>query len=215
MAYILGYWWADGCMRVKPGNGAHEIELSGNDLDHLHTIARTIGGNYALRRVSARHECHAIAFCSKQMYHDLLALGGTPRKSKTIGFPDVPPDLLPHFVRGVVDGDGTLSWNAGKPVLHIYSGSKPFLLAMGAAIEQATGIPAGEPIVNRTLWYAKWSTIRAKCLAFWLYIDHPGLALNRKAAKAAAFLDWHPRKTPERGTITDEMRRVFPEYLLS
>ena len=35
MAYVLGYWWADGCMRIKRNTSAHEIEIASNDRDHL------------------------------------------------------------------------------------------------------------------------------------------------------------------------------------
>jgi hypothetical protein len=149
------------------------------------------------------------------MYQDIEKLGGTPRKSRTIGFPDVPSELLPHFVRGVVDGDGTLSWNAKKPVLHIYSGSPHFLSDMASVIERTTGIPAPNLAANRTTTYIKWSTVRAKCLAAWLYIDHAGIALSRKASIAAQFIEWQPKRRPDPGTITDEMRLTFPEYLPS
>src|SRR6478672_5311123 len=79
------------------------------------------------RKVLLLSNTYVITFCSKEMYQDIMTLGGSPRKSRTIGFPDVPSELLPHFVRGVVDGDGTLSWNGDRPVLHIYSASRPFL----------------------------------------------------------------------------------------
>ncbi len=213
MAYVLGLWWADGCMRVKRNTGAHEIQIASNDRDHLENIARIISGKYSLRKVSLLSNTYVIAFCSKEMYQDIMTLGGSPRKSRTIGFPDVPSELLPHFVRGVVDGDGTLSWNGDRPVLHIYSGSRQLLSDMATAIEQATGIPAPNLAANRANAYLKWSTIRAKCLAAWLYIDNPGLALDRKAPIAAQFIQWRPKKRPEQGTITDRMRLNFPEYL--
>lgn len=57
------------------------------------------------------------------------------------------------------------------------------------------------------------STIRAKCLAAWLYVENPGLALDRKAALAAKFIKWQPKKRPERGTITEGMRMHFAAYL--
>jgi hypothetical protein len=163
-AYVLGLWWTDGCMRVK-AHGAHEIEIASNDRDHLATVAQVIGGKFQLRKVAPDSECYKIIFCSKQMYQDIEKVGGTPRKSRTIGFPDIPTELLPHFVRGVVDGDGTLAWNAGKPVLHICSGSPRFLFDMASTIQRATGIPAPNLIANRTTTYIKWSTVRAKCLA--------------------------------------------------
>jgi hypothetical protein len=212
MAYVLGYWWADGCMRVKV-HGAHEIEIASNDRDHLEHIAQIIGGNYYLRKVSPQANTWVISFCSIEMYRDIERLGGTPRKSRTIGFPDVPSELLPHFVRGVVDGDGTLSWNGDRPILQIYSGSTEFMHRLTQRVELATGIPKPVLQSNRDNWTIKWSTIRAKCLAAWLYVEHPGLALARKAAIAAQFLEWKPRKQPEKGTITEAMRLNFPAYL--
>ena len=214
MAYVLGLWWADGCMRVK-SHGAHEIEIASNDLDHLAYIAPIIGGKYQVRRVSLQANTYVITFCSKEMYEDILALGGTPRKSKTIGFPPVSIQLLPHFIRGVVDGDGTLTWNGDRPIVQIYSGSEHFLKTLTENVENVTGIPAPNIIANRDNWTLKWSTIRAKCLVAWLYFDNPGLALARKTAVASRFLEWQPRKKPEQGTITDVMRANFSGYLPS
>jgi hypothetical protein len=199
MAYVLGYWWADGYMYIKPNTGAHEVRIASNDLEHLLTMAQVVGGKYDLRKVSSKATTYIISFCSKEMYQDILAHGGTPRKSRTIGFPYVPPDLLPHFVRGVVDGDGTLAWNGDQPVLQIYSGSQQFLFDIAVAIEQATGMYAPNVNANRELWYIKWSTVRARSLAVWLYFDNSGLALERKRAIAKKFLEWPSNRRPKEG----------------
>lgn len=61
--------------------------------------------------------------------------------------------------------------------------------------------------------YVLWSTSRAKCLAAWLYVENPGLALDRKAAIAADFIVWQPRKRPHAGTITQAMKLRFAAYL--
>ncbi|KAB8142071.1 hypothetical protein F8S13_16145 [Chloroflexia bacterium SDU3-3] len=213
MAYVLGYWWTDGCMRIKSDTGAHMIEIASNDRDHLELLAEAIGGNYHLRKVAITSNTYVISFCSKEMYQDILAHGGTPRKSRTIGFPELPDEFLSHFVRGVIDGDGSLVWNGDRPVIYIYSASSVFLEQLGIAVEKLTGIPSPNLTPNRNNHYIKWSTTRAKCLAAWLYEQHRGIALERKATIADAFLQWHPKKRPEQGTITDEMRRNFPDYL--
>jgi hypothetical protein len=213
MAYVLGFWWADGYMRHRKDTGAHLIEFASVDRPHLEAIARTIGYLPSVRKVAYSGECYQIEYCNKSMYEDLLALGGMPNKSNVIGFPSIPDEFLVHFVRGFVDGDGTLAWNGDRPILQIYSGSKQLLEDMGAAIEVQTGIPAPNVIANRKLWNIKWSTTRAKCLAAWLYIDNPGLALDRKATIAANFLAWQPRKQPHTGTITEVMKLHFAAYL--
>lgn len=213
MAYVLGYWWTDGHMRIKADTGAHLVEIASNDRDHLERMAQAIGGNYHLRKVAITSNTYVMSFCSKEMYQDILAHGGTPRKSRTIGFPFLPDEYIPHFVRGAIDGDGTLSWNGDRPILQIYSGSRAFLEDLVRGVERATGIPAPNVVANRDNWNVKWSTIRAKCMVAWLYTNNPGLALERKVVIAADFLQWQPKKRPELGTITDEMRRNFPSYL--
>lgn len=215
MAYVLGYWWADGYMRVKRNTGAYLVEIASVDRDHLLKLAEAIGEKADYRKITAKSECYGIEFCSKEMYQDLLALGGMPNKSNVIGFPSLPAEQLVHFVRGFVDGDGTLAWNGDRPILQIYSGSKHLLENLAAAIAEQTGIPAPNVVANRALWYLKWSTIRAKCLVAWLYVENPGLALDRKAAIAARFIAWQPKKRPERGTITEGMRERFSAYLPS
>jgi hypothetical protein len=212
MAYVLGYGWADGYMRHRKDTGAHLIEFARVDKEHLKSIAQAVDESSSLRRIPGVSDCYEIEFCSKEMYQDLLALGGMSNKSNVIGFPSIPDEYLVHFVRGFVEGDGTLAWNGDRPVLQIYSGSKQLLTDM-AAIEGQTGIPAPNLVANRALWYLKWSTVRAKCLAAWLYVENPGLALERKAGIGERFLQWQPKKRPERGTITDEMRLRFAAYL--
>jgi hypothetical protein len=213
MAYVLGYWWSDGCMYINPSTNGHLVEIASVDIEHLQNVANAIGESFSIRRVSKQSECYNVTFCSKQMYHDLELLGATPRKSRTIGFPKVPSTFVPHFIRGVVDGDGTLAWNGDRPIIQIYSGSPEFLDRLAHAVEGATGIPAPMRQANRDNWVLKWSTTRAKCLVAWLYEINSGLAMPRKAAIASNILAWKPKKRPEQGTITDTMRLHFPSYL--
>jgi hypothetical protein len=213
MAYVLGYWWADGCMYIKPSTTAHEVKFASKDREHLDLIAGVIGETHHTRPVTKGSDCYDMTFCSKEMYYDLLTLGGTPRKSYTTTMPPVPEKLLAHFIRGYVDGDGTLVWNGDRPVIQLYSASAEMLSGVGREIEIATGIPAPNIVANRQLHYIKWSTTRAKCLAAWLYVENLGLALDRKAAIAVDFIHWQPKKRPERGTITEGMRERFAAYL--
>lgn len=82
-----------------------------------------------------------------------------------------------------------------RPVLQIYSGLQVFLTDMAVAIERATGMYVPNVNANRTLWYIKWSSVRARSLASWLYFENPGIALDRKLAIATKFLGWpHNRR---------------------
>ena len=44
MAYVLGYWWADGYMRVKRNTGAHLIQIASIDREHLLLMANAVSG---------------------------------------------------------------------------------------------------------------------------------------------------------------------------
>ncbi len=68
MAYVLGYWWADGYMYIKPSTTAHEIEFASIDREHLEHIALVIGTTYHMRLVSKTSNCYEITYCSKDMY---------------------------------------------------------------------------------------------------------------------------------------------------
>ena len=94
MAYVLGYV-VDGWLYAHQANTrrTRDSRSRSNDRDHLETIAQTIGGNYGLRKVSEDSQCYKITFCSKEMYQDILAHGGTPHKSRTIGFPYIPAGI--------------------------------------------------------------------------------------------------------------------------
>jgi hypothetical protein len=159
--------------------------------------------------------CYNLVFANKQMYEDIEALGGTPHKSSTIGFPPVPDCFLADFLRGVVDGDGSLYWCRGRhPGLSIVSGSQPFLTELVERIETTTGVPTPRlrhDKRKRSVWAVRWEGIRAKCLVGWLY-EGAWLALPRKAACAAEQVAWRPQRTTSR-IVTPKMREVFAAYL--
>lgn len=98
MAYVLGYWWADGCMRIKRNTRAHEVSIASNDREHVVAMANVIGANYVLKKVAPASNTYVVEFCGVELYTDLLARGGTPRKSAATWMPEVPPELLPQFV---------------------------------------------------------------------------------------------------------------------
>lgn len=117
MAYILGLWWADGCVcgnRVK-------ISLHKDDKYLLEKISEIMDSDYVLYR---NHDNYEFSFSSKEISSDIKRLGGMERKSLDILMPSVPDDFLSHFVRGLFDGDGSV-WNShsGNILCNILTGS--------------------------------------------------------------------------------------------
>jgi hypothetical protein len=103
MAYVLGYFAADGCM-VKNARGAHFIEFTSTDRILLEHVQRAIGSNHCISERPTRKAAHRsqyrLQIGSKAWFQDLQRLGFTPHKSTTLQFPNVPDKYLGHFVRG-------------------------------------------------------------------------------------------------------------------
>jgi hypothetical protein len=102
-SYWAGFIAADGCVDEK-GRVRFYLQLS--DHNHLAKFAEFVGSTHKLNLDEKRNRC-SIEFTSRAMVKDLLRWSITPRKSVTY---TPPTDLayLRHFLRGMIDGDGTI-----------------------------------------------------------------------------------------------------------
>jgi hypothetical protein len=88
---------------AKNKRGAHFIEIEITDKELLEEIRDALGSNH---KIAARNKnkkwkiSYRLQIGSKEIFSDLLSLGMTPCKSKTIRLPKVPNKYFPHFVRG-------------------------------------------------------------------------------------------------------------------
>lgn len=111
---------------------------------------------------------------SKKVFHDLLKLGLTPRKSLTIKFPnDIPNKYFGHFIRGYFDGDGcvTIKRGVGKygqPILKgiaiiFTSGSKLFLEGLRDYAYRSAGFGQRSVYYNvySRAYYLKYGTFES------------------------------------------------------
>jgi hypothetical protein len=209
MAYALGYWWADGNM--LHATSGKQIGFTSKDGEHLERIARVIGVGRVTRKGGLYYE---LAIKRADMYDDLLLLGGVPRKSLIARWPAPSSEFLRPFVRGFIDGDGSLYWLSTTittiPRLEA-NGTLDFIADMALAIQDATGIPAPKCRRYGNIWKIVWTGMYAKCLAAWLYEDCI-LCLQRKRAVALTFFEWQP-KLYRRNHITSKMRELFGHLL--
>jgi len=112
MVYVLGFFTADGNM-IKNRRGAHFIEFQITDKDLLEKIRGLLSSNHKIavhKRNSRWKMLYRLQIGSKTIFNDLLKLGLTPNKSKTIRLPNVPNEYFHHFLRGYFDGDGRVSF---------------------------------------------------------------------------------------------------------
>lgn len=105
-AYWLGFLYADGYV----GTYRNEVGLALKESDYSHLVKYKRFIEYMGEIVySKRTKSYKIQFLNKKMRADLIEKGCTSRKSKTLEFPSfdkVPRELMKHFIRGYIDGDG-------------------------------------------------------------------------------------------------------------
>ena len=57
---------------------------------------------------------YKLALNSDKLVSDIEKLGVVERKTLTLTFPNLREDLIPHFIRGYFDGDGSVFLHKGS-----------------------------------------------------------------------------------------------------
>jgi hypothetical protein len=111
-AYWLGFIMADGCV-YKGSDGRSyrlQINLQGKDRQVLELFQKAIGSNYKISdKKVGNADVSQLKVNSTIMCMDLVNLGVVPRKSLVCKMPDLDHKMVPHFIRGLFDGDGCIS----------------------------------------------------------------------------------------------------------
>lgn len=136
-AYWLGFLYADGY--VNKNSNSIEFCLQEKDYSHVVKFSRFMGIN-DLSRIKRKtvllngkkYFSYRITITDKLLKENLIELGCVPNKSLILKFPSekqVPKYLVRHFVRGYIDGDGSIGRyrkNQNRPQLQIL-GTPEFL----------------------------------------------------------------------------------------
>jgi hypothetical protein len=114
-AYYLGYIVADGCIFERKSNGEKALSIflqvtDGYIIERLGSILRR---NVLVRPPKGKDkEQRGLRVTSAHIYDTLRSYGITERKSydnhEATVFNHIPPDLMSHFLRGLIDGDGCI-----------------------------------------------------------------------------------------------------------
>lgn len=112
-AYSLGFLYADGHNDRKANKVS--IELKRDDAQIVRDIASALGFDgplrhrtYGSRDPNFRGISAGIVLRSKKLSEDLDRHGCTHFKSDKVSLPNLAPDLMRHFIRGYLDGDGCI-----------------------------------------------------------------------------------------------------------
>lgn len=132
---------------------------------------------------SPKTKSYRLIAANKELCKKLMKLGIVPRKSLIVAFPKIPNNYLRHFVRGVIDGDGTVRYvdRERSPYfeIRIFSGSRRFLKGLSHAIMKEVNIFAKLRLAHENTYELRYTCKRGKILASWIY-NYSNIFLHRK-----------------------------------
>lgn len=194
MAYVLGYFSADGCM-YRNTRGSYYVGFASTDKELIDTTKALMSVTNAIEEYQSPKPNHkrryTLQIGSRRIFQQLLALGFMPNKSLKVKLPDIPSDLLRHFVRGYFDGDGSVLFGVysrkNRPgqmtvlVVRFTSGSKAILVSLRKQLNNIAGIGKGSLITYKKNHHALcYSTRDARQLYSFMYPSTTVPCLTRK-----------------------------------
>ena len=181
MVWVFGFWIADGNMFEK-GN---QISFASKDYDLIVKIKSLLKSGHKI--YDDKNNVFILSMNNKILYNDILKLGGIPRKSLTIQFPEIPDEFLHHLIRGYLDGDGSnyIDDNGKYKYLHSsFTGNVDFLTTLKNKIEEYIGIETGKLYskkdCNPRIKELRYNGKKAIALCDWIYQDSENHRLERK-----------------------------------
>jgi len=126
LAYVVGLLVTDGCL----SNDGRHITIRSCDTQLLKTFKKCLNLSNKISETFyngwGKKRAYRIQFGNVQLYRWFLKIGLTPRKTYTISKLKIPDKYFPDFLRGHLDGDGSVwtykdYWNTFKNPKYIYT----------------------------------------------------------------------------------------------
>jgi hypothetical protein len=227
MAYVLGFISADGCLEGASYFRGKYLRICSSDKEILEKIKQVMDSEHVIVTIRPKEICmygrkyiskekYYLRIGSYEIYNNLVELGITPNKSKTIVLPRIPVNYIKDFFRGYLDGDGCVNIYEKKKRLSVTftSGSELFLKQLSEAISIAVGIKIHNVFSNKRAFQIKYSTKEAVPLLRYIYSDDKNsIYLERKYSKFLDFLTIHPKWGVIDGVVPKWLRELSAKQL--
>ena len=207
LAYAVGLITTDGNL----SKDKRHISLTSSDIDLLKTFKRCLNlkvkiGKNPSNRVGQK-QSFRVQFGNVQLYNWLTKVGLCANKTFKVRSISVPDGFFPDFIRGHLDGDGSIityidKYNTNKNPKYVYerlmvylmSASFPHVLWLQKRIEKLARVHGSiqikkHPQRKRSCYVLKFSKKESIFLLKWIYYQKRLPCLKRKYEIAKIFLD--------------------------
>ena len=201
LAYAVGLITTDGCLSQ---DGRH-LTMTSKDFDLLETVRQCLRINARITLSTNPRPCYRLQWGDLIFHRWLMGIGLMPAKSLRLGPLRVPDEWLRDFLRGCIDGDGSIvtytdRYNTFKKSTYVYtriylslvSASPRFIEWLRSALGRVIGV-RGDVSVRRTegrhdIWKLRYAKQESLILLRWMYHRADVPCLRRKYGIAAPFL---------------------------
>lgn len=223
-AYWLGFIYADGFITKRThGNPVFGITLAEKEplekINKCMNSNKPIGEYKKINSYSNKSIEYKLAFCSPQLTSDLEKWGCVENKTFKLKFPDfLDKSLIPHFVRGYFDGDGSVFYHItkgdnGKEYMNLgitICGIESYLKDFAKACNFPENVVYKDKRKKTDCWSIKLaSNIRCLTMYHFMYKNAGDCYLSRKREKFEDFIKERGSTT----TIDNLNRENKAEYL--
>lgn len=187
-AYFLGWMISDGSVvlqKTRPGRSRIiSLELQSDDKHILEMFVSELGADPSVvKHFDKRNHCY-LRFASEEMADDLERYGVVPNKTWISYLPILNDDLMPHLLRGIFDGDGTVTIDKkyGCPHFAFY-GSEQICKDICDYLHEKIGLNKNK--VSKSTCYHVWwgGEAPSKNFSGYIYDNCGAFVLERKRQK--------------------------------
>lgn len=176
-AYFLGLLITDGNITLNE-NGIR-IEFTKEDGENIFPILDKKTGN--TNQLYYREDRNTLRWGlrSKQWKTDLAKYGVVPQKTSTVYLPQIDKNLMPHLIRGLIEGDG---WISAKSPQIGFCGNKQIVTQVrDYLINELNVYPVKILHPEENLWQVAWSSKKdISAIGHYIYDNKQDCFFNRK-----------------------------------
>ncbi len=211
MAYILGYWYADGSMYIS-ARGKY-IVVTSIDESTVLKIKNWLSSQHTVRVDKSTWPNGKLRFALRignaKLYDSLIHLGLHPNKSLTARMPKVPVKFLKDFIRGYFDGDGCVNLYRSKGISQkvilrklsviFTSGSKKFLEGLLLELRRVLELRQTKIYNSQRSFQLRFATKDSVTLFGFMYNNiHTDTLLHRKYQIFTNYFELRPQRIDKR-----------------
>jgi hypothetical protein len=154
-AFLLGYIFTDGDLLLNETTGKYFLRIYSKYKYKIENAKKILRAEAKIQHRKAQthkgrnqSEMFFIHIANEYIIDDLLDYGMVLNKNQAIRFPEIPEHLIPHFLRGVWSGSGSVMTYKDRPLTTLVNGSYKFITEVERRLN-AVGLKKRKIYINK------------------------------------------------------------------